>query len=262
MSLPEVIKDLLENGVHFGHLSKHWNPKMQKFIFGKKKNVYIIDLERTAQKLAEAQEFIKQTAARGGKILFVTTKRQLRDLVKELAESCDMPYINERWIGGFLTNFSTIRSRINKYLDLIDKRDTGKFEKMLKKEVVRLNRQIEKMEKIYSGVTKLESYPGCVLVIDPTKEVSCVREAQKLSIPIIGLIDTDGDPDVIDYPVPGNDDAIKSVRYIVSSLVEAIKEGQKLGESLEKKKKKDAPVKEKQEAAAVKAEESKQPKEE
>jgi small subunit ribosomal protein S2 len=262
MSLPEVIKELLENGVHFGHLSKHWNPKMQKFIFGKKKNVYIIDLERTAQKLAEAQEFIKQTAARGGKILFVTTKRQLRDLVKDLAESCDMPYINERWIGGFLTNFSTIRSRINKYLDLINKRDTGKFEKMLKKEVVRLNRQIEKMEKIYSGVTKLESYPGCVLVIDPTKEVSCVREAQKLSIPIIGLIDTDGDPDVIDYPVPGNDDAIKSVKYIVSSLVEAIKEGQKLGESLEKKKKKEAPAEKKQEAAAVKAEESKQPKEE
>ena len=262
MSLPEVIKDLLENGVHFGHLSKHWNPKMQKFIFGKKKNVYIIDLERTAQKLAEAQEFIKQTAAKGGKVLFVTTKRQLRDLVRELAESCDMPYINERWIGGFLTNFSTIRSRINRYLDLINKRDTGKFEKMLKKEVVRLNRQIEKMEKIYSGVTKLEGYPGCVLVVDPTKEVSCVREAQKLSIPIIGLIDTDGDPDVIDYPVPGNDDAIKSVRYIVSSLVEAIKEGQKLGESLEKKKKKEAPAKEKQEAAAVKAQESKQPKEE
>ncbi len=236
MALPDDIKGLLENGVHFGHLSKHWNPKMKNFIFGKKKNVYIIDLEKTAQKIQEAKEFIKQKAQAGEKILFVATKKQLRSIVKELAIDCDMPYVVERWVGGLLTNFSTVRRRINKYQELIDKREKGEFEIMVKKEVVKLNREIERMERSYSGVATMGKLPDCVFIVDTKKETACVREANRLSIPVIALIDTDANPDIIDYPIPGNDDSIKSVRHIVSSLVEAIKEG------LEKKSQKDQEV--------------------
>jgi len=227
MALPEAIKELLENGVHFGHLSKHWNPKMKRFIFGKKKNVYIIDLEKTAQKLQEAKEFAKQKAKEGEKILFVSTKKQLRSIVKELASSCDMPYVAERWVGGLLTNFSTVRRRVEKYLELLRKRETGGFDIMVKKEVVKVNREIERMKSCYSGVTSLEGLPGCVFVVDPKKEVACVREVNKLGIPIVALIDTDANPDIIDYPIPGNDDSIKSVKYITSCVVEAINEGLK-----------------------------------
>ncbi|UCG35161.1 MAG: 30S ribosomal protein S2 [Candidatus Omnitrophota bacterium] len=249
MAVPEMIKDLLENGVHFGHLSKHWNPKMKKFIFGKKKNVYVIDLEKTARSLEEAKEFIKQVAARGEKILFVATKKQLRDLIKEQATSCGMGYIVERWVGGFLTNFSTIQGRIQKYLDLREKKDRGDFDKMPGKEVVRLNRELERMDKNYSGVASFDDLPGCICVIDPKKEFACVREANKLSVPLVGLIDTDGDPEVLDYPIPGNDDAIKSVRYIISCLVEAVNEGLKLGEKLTKKKEKETAKEKKEEAS-------------
>ncbi len=227
MVLPEIIRQLLENGVHFGHLSKHWNPKMKKFIFGKKKNIYIIDLEKTAQKLEEAREFLKGVAKEGGKILFVSTKRQLREVIKELAVMCEMPYVCERWVGGFLTNFATIRERIKKYITLKEKRETGEFEKMPHKEVVRLNKELERMERMYSGTVSLEELPQCVYIVDPKREVACVREANKLSIPIVALIDTDADPEVIDYPIPGNDDAIKSVRFITKYLVEGILEGLK-----------------------------------
>src|SRR4030042_740348 len=225
MALPEDIRGLLESGVHFGHLSKHLNPKMKNFIFGKKKNVYIIDLEKTAQKIQEAKDFLKQKAQAGEKILFVATKKQLRSIIKELATSCQMPYVVERWVGGLLTNFSVVRKRINKYLELLDKRERGQFDTMVKKEVVRLNREIERMERSYSGVTIMEQLPDCIYVVDTKKETACVREANKLSIPIVALIDTDGDPEVIDYPIPGNDDSIKSVRYISACLVEAINEG-------------------------------------
>ncbi|MDP8289851.1 MAG: 30S ribosomal protein S2 [Candidatus Susulua stagnicola] len=235
MALPEIIKELLENGVHFGHLSKHWNPKMKRFIFGKKKNVYIIDLEKTAQKLEEAKEFAKQKAKDGEKILFVSTKKQLRGIVKEFASSCSMPYVSERWVGGLLTNFSTVRRRVDKYLEFLKKRETGGFDIMVKKEVVKINREIERMERSYSGVTSLKGLPGCVFVVDPKKEVACVREVNKLGIPVIALIDTDANPDIIDYPIPGNDDSIKSVKYITSCLIEAINQG--LKEALDSKEK-------------------------
>lgn len=224
MALTQVIKDLLENGVHFGHLSKHWNPKMKKFIFGKKKNIYIIDLEKTAQKLDEAKEFVKKIAVEGKKILFVATKKQLRDSVKQEALACNMPYVSERWVGGLLTNFSTIRSRVKRYIMLLDKRQKGEFETMPRKEVTRLRRELERMDKIYSGIISLDELPACIYLVDPKREIACVREANRLAIPIVALIDTDADPDVIDYPIPGNDDAIKSVRYITSSLVEVVKE--------------------------------------
>lgn len=235
MALPDIIRGLLENGVHFGHLSKHWNPKMKRFIFGKKKNVYIIDLEKTAQKLEEAKDFLKQKAKEDGKILFVATKKQLRSVVRELVIECGVSYVTERWVGGLLTNFSTVRSRINRYLQLIDQREKGQFNKMVKKEVIKINREIERMERSYSGVTALDGLPTCVYVVDPKKEVACVREVSKLGIPIVALIDTDANPDVIDYPIPGNDDSIKSVRYITSHLVEAIKEGQEESRSALKK---------------------------
>lgn len=225
MALPVVIQELLESGVHFGHLSKHWNPKMKQYIFGKKKNVYIIDLEKTAVKLDEAKEFLKQKAQSGGRILFVGTKKQIRSVVRELAVSCNMPYVSERWVGGLLTNYTTVRCRINKYLEYLKNRENGDFEKMKKKEVLKLNREIERMEKIYSGVTSLVNLPDCVVVIDPKKETACIREVSKLGIPIVALIDTDANPEVVDYPVPGNDDSIKSVKYIVTSLVDAINEG-------------------------------------
>lgn len=237
MALPGVIKALLENGVHFGHLSKHWNPKMQKFIFGKKKNVYIIDLEKTAKMLAQAQDFVKDTSQHGGKTLFVATKKQLRALVKEMVVSCGMPYIVERWVGGFLTNFSTVRKRVERYKYLLEQRENGGFSRMIKKEAVKLNREIERMDKIYSGVIDLDQLPAAIFVVDPKKEVACVREANKLSIPVIALIDTDANPEVVDYPIPGNDDAIKSVRYILSCVVEAAMAGLKKRERLTRLKK-------------------------
>lgn len=225
MALPEIIKGLLDSGVHFGHLSKHWNPKMAKYIFGKKKNIYIINLEKTAQKLEEAKEFVKKVTQRDGKILFVATKKQLRDLIKEQVSLCAMPYVVERWVGGFLTNFPTIRERVKKYKDLMEKRSQGAFEKTPGKELVRLNRMMQRMEKNYSGVINLESLPQCIFVVDPKREIACIREANKLSIPIVALIDTDADPDTIEYPIPGNDDAMKSVKYVILHIVEAIKAG-------------------------------------
>lgn len=250
MALTEVIKELLESGVHFGHLSKHWNPKMKKFIFGKKKNIYIIDLEKTAEKLEEAKEFAKKIIQSGEKILFVATKKQLRELIRDQASSCNMPYVVERWVGGLLTNYTTIRSRIKRYVTLLEKRDTGGFDKMSRKEVTRLNREIERMEKIYSGLKKFDKLPACIFVVDPKREMACIKEANRLSIPIIALIDTDANPEVIDYPIPGNDDAIKSVRCISSSLVEAIKEEVKKAAELLKQAE-DAKLAEQEEAGEI-----------
>ena len=227
MVLPDIIRSLLESGVHFGHLSKHWNPKMERFIFGKKKNIYIIDLEKTVKELESAKQFVKKIAEDEGKILFVSSKRQLKEVIKSLANSCGMPYVVERWVGGLLTNFSTIQTRIKKFINLMERRNKGEFEKLPPKEVVRLNRELERMTKMYSGVVSLNELPRAIYIVDPRREKTAVREANKLSIPIIALIDTDGDPEVIDYPIPGNDDAIKSVRFITQQLVDAILEGRK-----------------------------------
>ncbi|MCF7870008.1 MAG: 30S ribosomal protein S2 [Candidatus Omnitrophica bacterium] len=225
MGLTDSIKKMLEGGVHFGHLKRNWNPKMQKFIFGRKKNIYIIDLEKTTKMLDQAKEFLKETAKSGGNILFVGTKRQIRPVIKELANSCNMPYVDQKWVGGLLTNFSTIKRRLQRYLELLKMRENGEFDNIPSKEVVRLNRQISRMDKNYSGLTTLKALPDCVFVVDPKREKSCVRESAKLSIPLVALIDTDADPEEVNYPIPGNDDAIRSVKFIVSSLVEAIDEG-------------------------------------
>lgn len=234
MGMSDTIRKMLEGGVHFGHLRRNWNPKMEKFVFGRKKNIYIIDLEKTAQKLDEAKDFLKETAKSGGVILFVGTKRQIRPVIKELASSCRMPYVDQKWVGGLLTNFPTIKTRLKKYLELIQMRQNGEFESIPGKEVVRLNREISRMDKKYSGLTSLEGLPDCVVVVDPGREKACSREAVKLSIPLVALVDTDADPEEIDYPIPGNDDAIRSVKFIVSSLVEAIKEGQESYQAVRK----------------------------
>lgn len=227
MGLPNIIKELLENGVHFGHLSKHWNPRMKRFIFGKKKNIYIIDLEKTAQQLEEAKDFIRRVITDDGFVLFVATKRQLKDTVEQLAVSCQMPYVVERWIGGFLTNFATIQARIKRYIETKEKKERGDFQKTrAKKEILKIGRELEKMERNYRGVVNMDTLPNCLFIVDPKRETAAVREARKLGIPIIALIDTDSDPEIIDYPVPGNDDAIKSVRCIVAYIVEAVKQAQ------------------------------------
>ncbi|MCF7873974.1 MAG: 30S ribosomal protein S2 [Candidatus Omnitrophica bacterium] len=235
MGLTDTIKKMLEGGVHFGHLKRNWNPKMQKFIFGRKKNIYIIDLEKTTKMLDQAKEFLKETAKSGGTILFVGTKRQIRPVIKELANSCDMPYVDQKWVGGLLTNFSTIKKRLQRYLELLDMRQKGEFDNIPSKEVVRLNRQISRMDKNYSGLSTLKTLPDCVFVVDPKREKACAREAAKLSIPLVALIDTDANPEEVDYPIPGNDDAIRSVKFIVSSLVEAVNEGREQYHTIEKK---------------------------
>ncbi|MDD5069352.1 MAG: 30S ribosomal protein S2 [Candidatus Omnitrophica bacterium] len=244
MAIPEVISNLLNNGVHFGHLSKHWNPKMKQFIFGKKKNIYIIDLEKTAKQLDQAKDFVQSVVADGKKIMFVSTKRQLRTLIREQAASCQMPCVVERWIGGFLTNYPTVRVRVKKYIEYLEKKQNGEFDKLPGKEAVRVNRDFQRMEKNYSGVITMEELPGCLYVIDPKREIAAIREANKLDIPVVALIDTDADPEVVDYPVPGNDDAIKSVRYITSVLVEAINEGIKKAEEVRLQAKEQVAVKE------------------
>ncbi|MCM8773298.1 MAG: 30S ribosomal protein S2 [Candidatus Omnitrophica bacterium] len=225
MSVPTIIKDLLERGVHFGHLSKHWDPKMKKFIFGKKKNLYIIDLQKTAGKLEEAKDFVRKVALKGGCILFVATKKHFKDTIEKLASSCGMPYLVERWIGGFLTNFVTVNSRIKKYVQLKEKREKGELDNLPTKELLRLNRELDKMHRNYRGVVSLDKLPDCLYIVDTKRESAAVREAKKLNIPIVAIVDTDSDPDIIDYPIPGNDDAIKSVGFLTSCIVEAINQG-------------------------------------
>jgi small subunit ribosomal protein S2 len=239
MALPKIIQELLENGVHFGHLSRHWNPKMKKFIFGKKKKIYIIDLQKTVDQLDKAREFARNLAADGGTILFVGTKRQIKDKVRNYAQNCQMPYIVERWIGGFLTNFSTISSRIKKYVAIKDKKEKGEFDKTRsKKEILKIEKEIQKMERNYKGVVSLDKLPDCLFIVDPKREISAVKEARKFNIPIIALLDTDGDPELIDYPIPANDDAIKSVDYLTKAVSEAVAKG------VEERKKKQAIISE------------------
>jgi len=232
MALPDTIRELLEAGVHFGHLSKHWNPKMKRFIFGKKKDVYIIDLEKTAVELEKAKDFVARVAQDGKKVLFVATKKQIRDSVRELAKSCNMPYSGDRWIGGFLTNFATVRPRVKRYVRMLEKKESGDFSDMNRKEMSSFNRELERMDRNYRGVKDMDEIPSCIYVVDPKRETACVREAARVGIPIVAIVDTNADPDKIDLPIPGNDDAIKSVRYITSQLSQAISQGAQRGQDL------------------------------
>ena len=219
------MKQLLEAGVHFGHQTRRWNPKMAEYIFTERNGIYIIDLQKTVKKLNEAYMFVRDIAAEGGDILFVGTKKQAQDSVKEEAEHCSMPYVNARWLGGMLTNFSTIKTRIARLNQLRAMRDDGTFELLPKKEVIKLNLEIEKLEKFLGGIQDMKKTPAAMFIVDPRKERIAVAEAKKLGIPIIAIVDTNCDPDEIDAVIPGNDDAIRAVKLIAETIAAAVIEG-------------------------------------
>jgi small subunit ribosomal protein S2 len=220
-----TMKELLEAGVHFGHQTKRWNPKMQKYIFGERNGIYIIDLQNTIKKIREAYAFVRDLAAGGGTMLFIGTKKQAQETVFEEAGRCSMYYVNQRWLGGTLTNFTTIRKSIGRLKKLEEMKETGEFDRVHKKEALELDREREKLEKALIGIKAMESLPSSVFIIDPRKENIAVAEARRLGIPIVAIVDTNCDPTGIDFPIPGNDDAIRAVRLITSRVADAILEG-------------------------------------
>jgi small subunit ribosomal protein S2 len=220
-----TMKELLEAGVHFGHQTKRWNPKMQKYIFGERNGIYIIDLQKTLKKFREAYAFVRDLAAGGGTMLFIGTKKQAQETVFEEAGRCQQYYVNQRWLGGTLTNFTTIRKSIARLKKLEEMKETGEYDRVPKKEALELERERVKLEKALIGIKSMESLPSAVFIIDPRKEKIAVAEAQRLGIPIVSIVDTNCDPTGIDYPVPGNDDAIRAVRLITARIVDAILEG-------------------------------------
>ena len=224
------MKQLLEAGVHFGHQTRRWNPKMAEYIFTERNGIYIIDLQKTVKKLEEAYAFVRELSENGGELLFVGTKKQAMDSIREEAIRCGMPYVNARWLGGMLTNFGTIQKRIRRLAQLKQMEQDGTFAMLPKKEVIKLNLEIEKLEKFMGGITGMKKTPAALFVVDPRKERIAVAEAHKLGIPIVAIVDTNCDPDEIDYVIPGNDDAIRAVRLISGAMADAIIEGRQ-GES-------------------------------
>ncbi|MCX7884790.1 MAG: 30S ribosomal protein S2 [Caloramator sp.] len=219
------MKQLLEAGVHFGHQTRRWNPKMAQYIFTERNGIYIIDLQKTVKKVEEAYDFVKSEAAEGKEILFVGTKKQAQDSVKEEAERCGMHYVNERWLGGMLTNFKTIRTRIARLMELEKMEEDGTFTLLPKKEVIKLRHEKEKLEKNLSGIKNMTRLPDVLFVVDPRKEKNAIAEARNLGIKIVAIVDTNCDPDEVDYVIPGNDDAIRAVKLIASKIADAIIEG-------------------------------------
>jgi small subunit ribosomal protein S2 len=219
------MKQLLEAGVHFGHQTRRWNPKMAQFIFTERNGIYIIDLQKTVKKVEEAYMFVRDVAADGGDILFVGTKKQAQDSIKEEAERVGMYFVNARWLGGMLTNFKTIRKRIERLAQLNKMAEDGTFDLLPKKEVIKLNLEIDKLEKYLGGIKDMKKIPGAIFIVDPRKERNAVAEARKLGIPIVAIVDTNCDPDEVDYVIPGNDDAIRAVKLIASTMANAIIEG-------------------------------------
>ena len=226
------MKQLLEAGVHFGHQTRRWNPKMAEYIFTERNGIYIIDLQKTVKKLEEAYQFVRDTVAEGGEILFVGTKKQAQLSVKEEAQRCGMPYVDARWLGGMLTNFRTIRRRIDRLNQLRKMAEDGTFDMLPKKEVIKLNGEIEKLEKFLGGIQHMKKAPAALFIVDPRKERIAVAEAKKLNIPIVAIVDTNCDPDEIDYVIPGNDDAIRAVKLIASAMASAVLESRQ-GEQVE-----------------------------
>ncbi len=216
------MKQLLEAGVHFGHQTRRWNPKMAPYIFTERNGIYIIDLQKTVKKLEEAYSFINKIAQEGGEVLFVGTKKQAQDSVKEEAERCGMSFVNARWLGGMLTNFQTIQKRIRRLAQLNAMEADGTFDLLPKKEVIKLNLEREKLEKFMGGITEMKKMPSAMFIVDPRKERIAVLEAKKLGIPIVAIVDTNCDPDEIDYVIPGNDDAIRAVKLIAGAMADAI----------------------------------------
>ncbi len=219
------MKQLLEAGVHFGHQTRRWNPKMAEYIFTERNGIYIIDLQKTVRKLEDAYNFVRELSANGESVLFVGTKKQAQDSVKEEAERAGAYFVNARWLGGMMTNFTTIRHRIDRLRQLRAMEEDGTFDLLPKKEVIKLKLEIEKLEKFMGGIKDMKKLPGALFIVDPRKERIAVAEAKKLGIPIVAIVDTNCDPDEIDYVIPGNDDAIRAVKLISATMANAIIEG-------------------------------------
>ena len=226
------MKSLLEAGVHFGHQTRRWNPKMAPYIYTERNGIYIVDLQKTVKKLEEAYNFVKDVAASGKTVLFVGTKKQAQEAIKEEATRCSMFYVNSRWLGGMLTNFKTMRGRVDRMNQLKKMEEDGTFDMLPKKEVIKLMHEQEKLEKYLGGVKDMKQLPGAVFVVDPRKEHNAIAEARKLKIPVVAIVDTNCDPDEIDYVIPGNDDAIRAIRLISGVMANAVTEG-KQGEEVE-----------------------------
>ena len=219
------MKHLLEAGVHFGHQTRRWNPKMAPYIFTERNGIYIIDLQKTVRKMDEAYMFVRNLAMEGKSILFVGTKKQAQDSIEQEAKRCNMFYVNHRWLGGMLTNFRTIRLRVDRLNEIDKMEETGQFDLLPKKEVIKLEHEREKLENNLGGIRTMKTLPGAVFIVDPKKEHIAVMEARALGIPIVGIVDTNCDPDEIDYVIPGNDDAIRAVKLIAGKLADAVLEG-------------------------------------
>ncbi|HET6773116.1 MAG TPA: 30S ribosomal protein S2 [Acidimicrobiales bacterium] len=219
------MKQLLEAGVHFGHQTRRWNPKMKRFIFGERNGIYIIDLQQTLARIESAYTFVRDVTAKGGSVLFVGTKKQAQDPIEQYANTCSMPYVNERWLGGMLTNYQTMHKRVTKMLELERQRDSGEFAAMPKKEALLKTRELDKLARYLGGIRSMEKLPQAVFVLDTKKEHIAVTEANKLGIPVVAVVDTNCDPDVIDYVIPGNDDAIRSGTLLCRVIADAVIEG-------------------------------------
>lgn len=226
-------EQLLEAGVHFGHQTRRWNPKMAEFIFTERNGIYIIDLQKTVKKVEEAYEFIKEVAASGKSILFVGTKKQAQESIESEAIRSDMYYVNQRWLGGMLTNFKTIKKRIERLNELDRMENDGTFEVLPKKEVIKLRAEKEKLEKNLNGIKSMDELPGAIFIVDPRKEKIAIQEAHILGIPVVAIVDTNCDPEEVDYPIPGNDDAIRAVKLLTSKIADAVieaRQGEQLAE--------------------------------
>jgi small subunit ribosomal protein S2 len=224
------MKQLLEAGVHFGHQTRRWNPKMRRFIFGERNGIYIIDLQQTLERIDSAYRFIRRTVSDGGTVLFVGTKKQAQEPIQRQAERCNMPYVNYRWLGGMLTNFQTVHARVAKLHELERLVQTGETEQMIKKEGLKVKREVVKLERNLGGIRRLEKLPSAVFIIDTKKEHIAVTEANRLGIPVVAVVDTNCDPDLIDYVIPGNDDAIRSANLMSRIVADAVEEGRFLAQ--------------------------------
>ena len=223
----ELIRKLLEAGVHFGHQSRRWNPKMKRFIFGERGGIYIIDLEKTVDRLSAARDFVRDIAAKGGKILFVGTKKQAQDVIEEEAKRSQMYYVKNRWMGGLLTNLETVKKSVKKLVDIEKMETNGTVSRLTKKEASLLMKEKDRLLRDLGGIREMPVIPQCVIIVDTKKEEIAVAEANRLGIPVVALIDTNSDPDMIQYPIPGNDDAVKSIKFILTLLVDSVIEGRK-----------------------------------
>jgi len=225
--LPDTttIKQLLEAGAHFGHQTGRWHPRMKNYIFTKRNGIHIIDLEKTAAMLDKAYEYVRELVAAGGTILFVGTKKQAQESIVDEAQRCGMPYVDQRWLGGMLTNFATIQARIDHLVRLEDQHSRGEFGRLTKKEILKIKEEIEKLNIQMGGIKEMTSLPSALFIVDPTKEDIALAEAKRMGIPVVGIVDTNCNPDIIDYPIPANDDAIRAIKLICSKIADAVLEG-------------------------------------